>query len=187
VLDDAVAIARGLRSGTPLLPTATRRLNRALDAATPLLDDLHRTKATAQLGRALDALGALVRNPARSPAVAGLTVTVRSVQTALDTLLPAQLYCNVAGLFVHNVVAATSDGDGSGRWLNALGVFDTAEIGSESNLTQQSAKPSTHLHANPYPNEGAQECESGNEPYAAGTVIGNAPGQQPNSTAETRP
>src|SRR5213078_1054446 len=68
VLGDAVAIARGLRSGTPLLPTATHRLNRALDAATPLLADVHRTQAAARLGAALDALGAVVRNPARSPA-----------------------------------------------------------------------------------------------------------------------
>jgi hypothetical protein len=119
--------------------------------------------------------------------VAGLTVTVRSVQTALETLLPAQLRCNVGGLFVRNVSAATSDGDTSGRWLNAVVVFDTAEPGSESNLTQQSAKPSSHLHANPYPAENAQECESGNEPYLAGTVIGHPPGLQPDSTAETRP
>jgi virulence factor Mce-like protein len=187
VLDDAVAIARGLRSGTPLLPVTTRRFNRALDAATPLLDDIHRTKAAARLGAALDALGSLVRNPARSPAVAGLTVTVKSVQTSLGTLLPAQLYCNVAGLFVHNIVGATSDADTAGRWLNAVVVFDTAEPGSRSNLTQQSSVPSTHLHSNPYPNENAQECESGNEPYAAGTVLGNPPGLQANSTAETRP
>ena len=40
-----------------------------------------------------------------------------------------------------------------------------------------------HLHVNPYPNSAApgqtQECEAGNERYAAGqTVIGNTPGNQ---------
>jgi hypothetical protein len=40
-----------------------------------------------------------------------------------------------------------------------------------------------HLHTNPYPNTASpgqtQECEAGNETYAAGkTVIGNVPGNQ---------
>jgi phospholipid/cholesterol/gamma-HCH transport system substrate-binding protein len=185
VLDDAQAIAHDLRAGTPLLPATTTRLNRAIDATTPLLGDVHRTKAPAQLGRALDALAGLSTNPARRPAIEELIATVTSVKTTLDVLGPAQEQCNVAGLFTRNVSEATSGADTSGGWLNALVIFD--DDLSSTSLTNQSPAPSPRLHSNPYPAENRSECEAGNEPWLPGQHIGNVPGNQANTTAETKP
>jgi hypothetical protein len=64
--------------------------------------------------------------------------------------------------------------------------------GGPSSAPANGPSKDNFLHANPYPNTAApgqtQECEAGNEPYAAGRqVIGNVPGNQGLSTQKTQP
>jgi len=49
---------------------------------------------------------------------------------------------------------------------------------AKTDETQHSATPAADLHVNAYPNENAQECEAGNEPYTPAKAIGNPPGDQ---------
>jgi hypothetical protein len=66
-----------------------------------------------------------------------------------------------------------SDGDEGGNWIRMIPFFQQDEM-------FPSAGTAPDLHANPYPNQDAQECEAGNEGYAPGRLIGNPPGQQKN-------
>jgi virulence factor Mce-like protein len=181
VLDDATAIVVAIRPGVRALPRASRRLARALVAGTPLLRDLN-----APLGRPavalLRSLRALAVEPATANAVSELTTTVTTLRTTLETLGPAQITCNVAGLWMRNVGDTLRSGDASGYWLNVLPVFDLT-----GGQMLQSAAPDRNLHINHHPLMDTSECEAGNEPYRQGQLIGNPPGKQPNRTEETAP
>jgi hypothetical protein len=98
-----------------------------------------------------------------------LTVTV--LGSSLKTIMPAQVDCNVAGLWTRNLASTVSEGDSAGTWVALAPIFQPSEI-------FQASKPSSTLHTNYYPNENASECESGNEPYLPGQRIGNVPGDQ---------
>ena len=113
-------------------------------------------------------------------------------------LTPAQTTCNYATLFLRNVASLLSEGDSNGnyqRFLDRLGAHATRSPSSSGRTTRAARRPRrptargrhNHLHVNPYPNTAApgqtQECEAGNERYAAGqTVIGNTPGNQGTKT-----
>ena len=176
VLADAAAIARDLRPAARLLPTASARLTGSLDAAIPVLRDT--------TGRTLGATAASLERFARNPATLGSARKLLSATGTLDAFLrflsPPQLVCNTFGTWARNLASAGSEGDPNGTWIRLVPI-------TGSDQTFQSAEPDPDLHLNFYPNQDATECESGNETYAPGRMIGNPPGSQGTAHEETRP
>jgi virulence factor Mce-like protein len=186
VLADAAAIVEGLRPGAALLPLAAQRTDQIVTGATPLWRRVPRLAA--ELQTALGAVQALARDPAStqtfqvlgsndlatfgSSAIGGLGAILRAIA-------PAQLACNVAGLWARNFAAGLSEGDSTGSWLRFLPVFDAAE-------GFQASTPARDLHLNYYPIEGGAQCQAGNEPYAPGQLIGN-PSRTSNVVDNTTP
>lgn len=178
VLDDAAAIARALRPGTRLLPTATPALASAVEAGTPVLR--RAPELARDLGGTLKALGRLAEDPDSSGAVRRLTQTVASLQVTLRFLNPAQIQCNVLGIWTRNVPSTIAEGDANGGWFQTVLVLGIPQM-------LQSAQRSPDLHVNYYPDERWNQCEAGNEPYQPGRLIGQPPGHQPSNTIDTSP
>jgi virulence factor Mce-like protein len=178
VLADAASIARAIRPGTAVLPLASGRLRDALRAGTPVL---RRTPAFADgLETTLATLGTVARDPNAPASVQKLITTVTTLKTTLDTLLPAQVQCNLLPVAFRNAYSAVSVGDTAGPWFSQMQILNSTQ-------DQQSKAPSANLHVTPVPNANASECEAGNESYAPGQQIGNPSGLQRNSTAVTTP
>jgi virulence factor Mce-like protein len=169
VLADAAAIAREIRPGTRVLPSASRSLDRALVATTPVLKRTH--GLTTQLSTTLSAFDRLARDKAFGSKLSELIPLTGHLGSALSVLAPAQTQCNILGLWTRNINSTISEGDSAGSWLRFAPMLG---------LTQmfQSASPASDLHVNLTPHENASECEAGNEPYSAGQAIGNPPGNQ---------
>jgi virulence factor Mce-like protein len=177
VLADAAAIARELRPATRILPRVSEVAADAVRDATPGLRRLPGLRAPAE--RALAALDRLAADPATGRVLGDLTRAVAILESVLPVLGPAQVECNVLGLWARNTGSAVSQGDAMGNWLTFLFVFAEDAF--------QQAQPSPQLHFNPYPHEGAEECEGGNEPFQRGRrQLGSPPGRQ-SGVEETRP
>lgn len=178
VLDDAAAIARAIRPGTRLLPSASRRLATMFGAGAVTLRDQrgfgNTVRSLIRITRGIDASRA-------SSTLRNLIAAVQTIGTALRRFNPAQLQCNDAGLWARNIPAMAADGDANGAWLTAQAIIDA------TGQSLQSPRQAPNLHVNPYPNQGFTECESGNEPYVPGQALGNPPGNQPNRTETTAP
>ena len=103
--------------------------------------------------------------------------TLRRLRVALDSLLPTlrfvaplQVQCNYIGVYLRNIASTVSEGDSAGNWLRTLVVVNQGQM-------KYRPDPAPDLHANPYPYTGQNGiCETGNEPYKQGQVIGHAPG-----------
>lgn len=180
LLADATLLMRDARPGTRLLPTATLRLDSAIDAGLPVLrraltlsDDL---KAT------LGAVETLSRDPATTTTLQKLDATLLVFGPLLDYVGPMQTQCNYIGLWTRNANSSISEGDASGNWFRTLVIGNPDEARS-------AAEPAPNLHANPYPRTAAPgqdgECEAGNEGYEPGRRIGNPPGNQGRKTEPT--
>ena len=185
-LAEAAALTRDLQPAAPLLRPTLSGLDKTLRVATPIAPQV-RTLAKPQLG-----LFAAVRRYASDP------LAIRALQLLgandlatfgasgfvglggiLATASEAQLNCNVMALWAHNLAGVSGDGDRSGAWVRDL------PITKNNGETQHSKTPASDLHVNAYPNENAQECEAGNEPYKPGQQIGNPPGNQSKTVALT--
>ena len=118
--------------------------------------------------------------PASASAVKRLTRSLKLLRTPVTQLSVAQVHCNLLAVNLRNQAETVSRGDQQGTWLSFLPLI-SVDQGSRA------TSPSPNLHFNPYPNENAQECESGNEPFAPGIVIGNPATTEPGSTADTAP
>lgn len=178
VLEDAAEIMRAIRPGARLLPSASRRVADAIDATTPVL---RRAPAVLDPLRTLLASIEVVASEAgNSGSLDVLLSTVSSLGDTLRVLTPAQVQCNAGGIWARNVPGTLLEGDADGPWLNFLLLTAPSQI-------LQSAEPAPDLHATPYPNETADECEAGNEPFLPGRQVGNPPGRQPNTTETTSP
>ena len=179
VFDDAEAILAALEPATPLLEDTLAEVDATMRAALPV------ATATGRLAPAMDAALRAVDRFSTEPAALGAVRALKSEDLAtfggsafiglgaiLRTTAAAQLNCNAAAIWMRNLAAVASDGDSSGNWLRMIPIFEESEI-------QHQATMSPNLHVNYYPNENAEECEAGNEPYAPGIVLGNPPGNQP--------
>jgi len=176
VLRNAATLTQALRPAAPKLTGTTDALAAAFETATTVL---HRLPGPLSgLSVTLSRLG--VAAPPFRQALAQLTPAVGSLKAILDLLEPAQVDCNVAGLFVRNVDSAFSDGDSAGSWYRIV------LIGLPPGQYLQEPAPASNLHMNYYPQENAQECQAGNEPYKPGQDIGN-PGPTSNTTQLTYP
>jgi virulence factor Mce-like protein len=180
VLADATLLMRDARPGTRLLPTATLRLDSAIDTGLPVLE---RALALADdLKATLGAVETLARDPSTTTTLEKLDATLAIATPLVDFIAPMQTRCNYLGLWTRNANSSISEGDANGNWFRTLVVANTAEFTS-------AAEPAPELHANPYPHTGAPgqdgECEGGNEGYEPGQQIGNPPGNQGRSTEPT--
>jgi virulence factor Mce-like protein len=180
LLADATLLMRDARPGTRLLPTATLRLDSAIDTGLPVLrraltlaDDL---KAT------LGAVETLARDPATTTTLQKLDATLAIATPLVQFITPMQTRCNYLGLWTRNANSSISEGDANGNWFRTLVLANTAEFTS-------AAEPAPDLHVNPYPHTAAPgqdgECEAGNEGYEPGQRIGNPAGNQGRSTEPT--
>ena len=184
-LAEASALVRELRPAAPLLRPTISGLDRTLRVATPIAPQVRSlAKPQQQLFAAVNkyasdplAIRALQLLGANDLASFGASGFI-GLGGILATVSEAQLNCNVIALWAHNLAGVSGDGDRSGAWVRDLPIF-------KNNETQHSAKPASDLHVNAYPNENAQECEAGNEPYKPGAQIGNPAGNQSHTVAIT--
>ena len=185
------AFFRELRPGVAVLPHAAPILADAFQAGTEVLP---KTKQTNEdLADVFEALADFSDDPNVHAGVRQLTRLSSSLRPTLRFLKPAQTTCNYATIFLRNVASLLSEGDANGNYQRFLVVSAptdplTFELGPNNEGGPSEAPANgpgrhNHLHVNPYPNAAApgqtQECEGGNERYAAGqTVIGNTAGNQ---------
>jgi hypothetical protein len=184
-LAEAAALTRELRPAAPLVRPTLNGLDRALRIATPIAPQVRTlAKPQQQLFTAVSkyasdplAIRALQLLGANDLATFGASGFI-GLGGILATVSEAQLNCNAIALWAHNLAGVSGDGDRSGAWERYLPIIKTNE-------TQHSATPAGDLHVNAYPNENAQECEAGNEPYKSGAQIGNPDGNQGKTVALT--
>lgn len=174
-------LMRDLRGGVRPLRRTLHRTNRALrDAVVPLRGA---PRLARDLGDAFDTF----RDVGRTPAVDGAIRKIRDMFSAsrglLQVLAPAQVYCNVIGLWGVDFSKLFTFGGGDAQ---ALGTFGFTSAGAQGSILQN-AKPSSDLGVNYLPNENAQECESGHEPSPLGGPprLTNPPGLQSNQVPLT--
>lgn len=185
VLADTRAVVEDLRPAGAILEDSLARIDAVVRDATPV------ARATGELAGPLDAALVAVGDFSENPAAIGAIRALGNDDLAtfggsafiglgaiLRTTARAQLHCNAAALWMRNLASIASEGDSGGNWLRMLPVFVTSQ-------TSHAATPAPDLHVNYYPRENARECESGNEPFAPGQVIGNPPGLQPTTTQDT--
>jgi virulence factor Mce-like protein len=185
------AFFRELRPGVAVLPHAAPIVADAFEAGTEVLP---KTKQMNEdLADVFEALADFSNDPNVRSGVRQLTRLSSSLRPTLRFLKPTQTTCNYATVFLRNVASLLSEGDANGNYQRFLVVSAptdplTFELGPNNEGGPSEAPANgpgrhNHLHVNPYPNAAApgqtQECEGGNEHYAAGqTLIGNTAGNQ---------
>ena len=162
VLVDAAALARELRPSASRLPGTSRRLERSLVSGTAAL----RARPRGKLDPLVRAFTDLAEDPASSGAVRKTQESFADLEPTLGKITAAQVYCNVFGIWAHNLASIASDGDAAGSWITLL------PINRVQQMTQKSA-PDPELHLNFYPREDATACEAGHETYRPGQQIGS--------------
>jgi virulence factor Mce-like protein len=188
---NSTAFFRELRPGVAVLPHAAPILADAFQAGT---DVLPRTKRLNEdLADVFEKLADFGDDPLVRAGIQQLTRLSSSLRPTLGFLTPAQTTCNYASILLRNVASLLSEGDSNGNYQRFLVVSAPTDPltfalgpnneGGPSDAPANGPAIHNHLHVNPYPNTAApgqtQECEAGNERYAAGeTVIGNTPGAQ---------
>ncbi|MGE5617547.1 MAG: MlaD family protein [Candidatus Woesearchaeota archaeon] len=174
-LAEAAQVVSGLRPAAGLLPAAARGFDQVVRTATPVFGPIptlaHRLQVT------LSVQGALARDPFSTRTFRALGSTDLATLGAstfvglgaiLKAIAPAQLACNLAGLWVRNFASAISEGDGSGSWLRTMPLTD-------SNQSTETGTPAPDLHLNIYPIEDQSQCQAGNEGYTGRQLIGHPP------------
>jgi hypothetical protein len=177
VLREARLLVHDLRPGIGVLPTAAGRLHRALRVGIPVL---RRARALSDRLRAsLQEVYLLSSDPLTRSALRRLRTALDSALPTVRYVAPLQTRCNYLGVYFRNIASTVSEGDAAGNWLRTLVI---ANPGQE----QYRPAPAPDLHANPYPYTGQNGiCETGNEPYRPGQVIGHAPGTTAGFTEDT--
>lgn len=178
VLADAAGLVRDIRPATQIIGRASQRLAASLRDSTPPLRRLPDIADPAIT--TLRSLERLARRPSTNGALNGLTEVVGPLGSALRTLTPSQVSCNIGPIFFRNAGSSLSQGDAMGHFFTFAPIFDVSQ-------SMQRATPSPNLHSNPYPNQNASECEAGNEPFEPGIRVGSPGGAQSNRTDETAP
>jgi ABC-type transporter Mla subunit MlaD len=176
VLGDAAEIATALRPGTALLTRGTRSLADIVETGTPVLR--RGTTLGPDLERTLKAVGRVAADPTTSSAIVSLTSVLRRLEPTLRFVNPAQTTCNYIGLFTRNAASTISEGDSSGNVFRFIQILNSTE-------GLQSAELGATVHNTPYGTASEGECETGNETFAGGRVIGHPAGTQPAKTQMT--
>jgi phospholipid/cholesterol/gamma-HCH transport system substrate-binding protein len=182
-LSSLASLTVRLRAAGALLPETVSRINSTLTAGVPDLRSL--PAFSSALRGSLRELGRVSRAPTTPGALRKLTDALTATDPLLGLLTPAQLSCNVIGLWGRNFSSAWGTlGNGDGPSVVNAGVVTGGATGE--NL--QSAQPAANLHVNYLPNENTSECESGNEPWRSNAQdLSNPPGEQSRSVPHTSP
>lgn len=179
-LRELTGLARSLRPGARRLAPAVHELNRTLRTARPPLRSLPRVakllegvlRATDQLSRAPETRGTLRQ----------LIAFTAPLERLFSAVTPAQVSCNIYGVFAENVVSVLG---GTGTKDGSFELASVSSTGAQNELFQN-ATISPDLNVNATPNLNDDECESGNEPYSATNPFrGNPPGLQYDKWRET--
>ncbi len=179
-LRELTTLARDLRPGARRLAPTVNELNRTLRAARPPLRSLPRVarllegmlKATDRLSRAPETRGTLRQ----------LIAFTAPLERLFSAVTPAQVSCNIYGVFAENVVSVLG---GTGTKDGSFELASVSSTGAQNELFQNKTI-SPDLNVNATPNLNADECESGNEPYSATNPNrGNPPGLQYDKWRET--
>jgi virulence factor Mce-like protein len=180
-----------LRPGVKALSGAAADLADAFTVGEPAL------RKSVQLNKDLKPTFQSLQRFAEDPLVAlgvqDLGQTARIANPLFAAITPAQTVCNYWTLLFRNAASLLSEGDNNGtgqRFMIVAAPQGPNNEGGPSSAPANGPSSDNYLHANPYPNTAGpgqtQECEAGNEQYAAGKqVIGNAPGNQGISTQKT--
>jgi virulence factor Mce-like protein len=181
-LDGLAQLAVDLRPAGALLPGTLAQINPTLAAGIAPLQEL--PGFSGPLRTALQTLEALARDPYTRDSLRKLTDLILPTNEVLSTFVPAQVRCDVLGLWGANFSSTfIGMGDGPGPGLPNLVITGSGAQGEGL----QNARPSPNVGINPLPNETASECESGNEPWSGGQQLNNPPGLQSRSTRTTVP
>jgi len=182
-LDQLAALTVRLRSAGALLPATVERINTTLSAGVAAVRTLPGFSAV--LDRTLADLDAVSKLPTTPGALRQMTSLLAALRPLLAVLTPAQLDCNIAGLYGRNFSSAWGTiGNGIGPSYVVAGVVTSGAQGEGL----QAAAPASNLHINYLPHEDAGECESGNEPFNASQQdLSNPPGNQSRSVPRTSP
>jgi len=140
----------------------------------------------AQLDPTAQAVLNLSNNAGARQGINDLTTFNNTLAPPLSFITPAQSVCNYATLLFRNVASFLGSADGIGTSQRFIvlqpPIGPNSEIGPSSAPANGGGQATNFLHYNPYPNTAApgqtRECESGNEGYPAGQLIGNVPGNQ---------
>jgi virulence factor Mce-like protein len=175
-------LARELRPGADLLPSALPVLDGTLAAG---IAPLRRLPALgAQLRTGLRVLAAVGRDPAAAGALRKLTDASTALGALLDAVVPAQLQCNIFGIFGQNLSSALA---GAGLPGTPLAQVGGTTVGAVNELFQN-ASPSSNMHTDAAPIESYQQCQAGNEPYNPNVQrLSNPTGVLSNQTEATYP
>jgi ABC-type transporter Mla subunit MlaD len=178
VLDDARVVTANLRRAAPRIPAAVRELDATLRAASP---SLRLTPGVSRRLRSLfKTLDGFARDRTTVPSLGILRQATDILTPLLEVVTPAQTTCNVFSLAARNLGLDRAQGDANGS-------FARTALYTYLPQTIQAGHAAADLHADPYATNNANECETGNEPYAPGRVIGSPAGIQPAKTENTRP
>ncbi|UTI66677.1 MlaD family protein [Paraconexibacter antarcticus] len=196
------AMATTTRAAERLTPPLRRltRLARLLRPAAgdvgPTLTALARTltagvaplRATPPAAADLRGTFAAVRTLAHDPDTSGTlrraTDAMAALRDFLGKVTPAQVQCNVFGIFGEN---GSSVIGGTGTPELGFELITAGTLGADNEAFQNS-RPAANLHSNADPINDYQECETGNEPYVPGQqILSNPPGRQSNHTRVTSP
>ena len=169
-----------LRPGTKALAKTSPTIAAALKTGVPVLNAS--PAFNAQIEPTADALLAFQGAPGVFNGLDLLIDFNELLKPAINFIGPAQTTCNYLALTFTQLASATSEGNGTGNWLNAISFEAPDGPNAESGAAAAPAngpEHNNHLHFNPYPKTAApgqdEICEAGNERYKAGqTVIGNA-------------
>src|SRR3954453_16171523 len=183
-IENLTGFMRELRPGVAVLPKTAPVLADALTAGVKFLPEAIPTNQ--KLESTFRTLQQFVNDPLVPKGRNQLNHTFTSLKPTLGFLTPVQTTCNYVTLFLRNVASLLSVGDSNGTWQRFIIIATPIGPNNEGGPSSAPANGPTeanHLHANPYPNTASpgqtQECEAGNESYAAGkTVIGNPAGNQ---------
>lgn len=172
-----------LRAAAALLPRTVSGINTTLRAGVPVVDALPRFAQRLEVTLAtLQRISQLKTTPG---ALRQLVAALSALRPLLAVVTPAQLDCNIAGLYGRNFSSAWGTlGTGIGPSYVVAGVVTPGAQGEGF----QAAAPASNLHINYLPHENAQECESGNEPFSSNQQdLANPPGNQSRSVPKTSP
>jgi len=180
------ALAALARVSTRLEPVA-RRLPATLRAANRTLRS--GTRASASLipvGPPLRAtftqLTRLSAKPYTRGAIRKTASTFAAIGNLLAVLGPAQEHCNAVSLWAEGWAGVFGAlGTGSGPGVANLVITS----GGAQGEALQNRAPSPDIEINYLPFEGADECESGNNPGTGKQILGNYPGLQSRTTRVT--
>jgi virulence factor Mce-like protein len=166
-LDGVAELSAALRPAGEVLTPALKEANLTLSAGVRPLREL--PGFSGQLRTALNSLKGLARDPITNDALRKLLDLVTSTNTLLSVFTPAQVYCNVLGLYGSFGALFGELGDGAGPAIPLLTLTGAGAAGEQF----QNPHPSRNLNINPLPTENATECQSGNEPWTGAQHLNN--------------